>query len=149
MKNSAFIKLPDDEDTQYVDIYTEYGVSFLKGAYLTLLNKSASKGYVENDSRLQHGVQLVAKPKYAKYQKRTVTVGLLLEAATASEFSDRFEAFTSKISQGIFYLKIPSKNRIFKLVYNDIKIKQQFRGNRATFTLEITEPNPQDRLSIT
>ena len=149
MKNSAFIKLAGEADSAYVDIFTEYGVSFLKGSYLTLLKKSPSKSYVENDSRLSHGVQIVAKPAYAKYAKRTLALTFLLEANSAAQFSSRFEAFQDKLLQGMFFLKIPSKNRIFKLVYNDIKPKQEYRGNRAIFTLELTEPNPQDRLSIT
>ncbi len=148
MKNSAFIKLNGQEDSQYIDIFTEYGVSFLKGSYLTLLKKSSSKGYVENDSRLQHGVQMVAKAKYARYQKRSLSVTILLEASNESQFSDRFEAFQDKISQGLFLLKIPSKSRVFKLVYNDLKIKQEFRFNMATFTLELTEPNPEDRIKL-
>ena len=147
MKNSAFIKTDGTEDA-YVDIYDHYGVSFIKGSYLTLLKKSASKGYVENDSRLQHGVQMVAKPKYSRYAKRSLSLQILMEASSSSEFSTRLESFTDKLSQGQFLLKIPSKNRIFKLVYNDIKIKQEYRGNRATFTLELTEPNPNDRLTI-
>lgn len=148
MKNSAFIKLEGEEDSQYIDIFDEYGVSFMKGEYLKLLSKAATKSYVENESRLQHGVQMIAKPKYARFQKRTVSCSILMEASSASQFSSRFEAFTEKVSQGLFYLKIPSKNRIFKLVYSDLKIKQEYRGNRATFTLEMTEPNPNDRLSI-
>lgn len=149
MKNSAFIKLAGEADSAYVDIFTEYGVSFLKGSYLTLLKKSSAKGYVENESRLAHGVQMVAKPAYAKYSKRTLSLTILLEAGSSSQFSSRLEAFQDKLLQGLFYLKVPSKNRIFKLVYNDIKPKQEYRENRATFTLELTEPNPQDRLSIT
>ena len=148
MKNSAFIKLADEEDSQYIDIYTEYGVSFMKGSYLTLLKKSASKGYVKNDSRLRHGVQMVAKAKYAKFSERTLSLSFLMEANTASQFTERYEAFEAKVYQGLFFLKIPSKNRVFKLVCNDIKPKQEYFGNRATFTLELTEPNPNDRLSI-
>lgn len=148
MKNSAFIRLADESDDKYVDIYDTYGVSFLKGSYLALLKKSASKDFVENDSRLEHGVQMVAKPDYAKYSKRTVSVSIIMEANTSAQFSTRFETFQDKIMQGLFYLKIPSVNRVFKLVYSDLKIKQEYRGNFATFTLEMVEPNPQDRLSI-
>ncbi len=148
MKNSAFIRLADETDDEYVDIYETFGISFLKGTYLTLLKKSSSKDYVENDSRLQHGVQMVAKPDYAKYSKRTVSVTILMEASTAAQFSSRFEMFQDKIMQGLFYLKVPSINRVFKLVYSDLKIKQEYYRNFATFTLEMVEPNPQDRLVV-
>lgn len=148
MKNSAFIRLAGETDAQYVDIFTTYGVSFIKGEYLKLISKAASKGYVSNSSRLQHGVQMLAKPAYAKYASRTVSLQILLEAGSASEYVNRIEAFTDKISQGLIFLKIPSRHRIFKLVYNDMKPKQEFMDNRATFTLEMTEPNVNDRITI-
>ena len=148
MKNSAFIKLDGEEDNAYVDIYTSYGVSFIKGAYINLVKKAASKGYVENSSRLAHGVQMLASPKYARYSSKQVSVNILLEADSLQQYVTRIEDFTDKISQGLFCLKIPSLHRIFKLVYNDIKIKQEFRNNRAIFTLEMIEPNTEERIAI-
>ena len=146
MKNSAFIKL--DSELNYIDVYTEYGVSFVKGAYLQLLKRPASKGYVTNDSRLANGVGIVAKPKYAKYQSKTVSVMILLEGNSRAQFVNRLEAFMAKISQGLFCLKIPSYHRVFRLVYTDIKIKQEFRNYKATFTLEMMEPNVDNRETI-
>ncbi len=148
MKNSAFVKLADEADSQYVDIYTSYGISFVKGAYLQLLKRSAVKKYVENDSSLENGVKLVAKPKYSKFDKKTVSVQILLEASNRQQYVNRVEGFIDKISQGLFCLKIPSLYRVFRLVYSDIKIKQEFRNNRATFTLEMVEPNPMDRVNL-
>ena len=148
MKNSAFIKLAEEADSQYVDIYTQYGVSFIKGAYLQLLKRSASKSYVENDSSLDNGVQMVAKQRYGKYQKKSVSVQFLLEASDRQQYVSRVEGFIDKISQGLFCLKIPSLYRVFRLVYTDIKIKQEFRNNHATFTLEMVEPNPMDRVNL-
>lgn len=148
MKNSAFIRLAGESDAQYVDIFTTYGVSFLKGSYLTLLSKSSSKGYVSNNSRLSHGVQMLASPAYAKYASKKVSVTIIMEASSMSQFVTRLENFTDKVSQGLFYLKVPSRHRVFKLVYSDIKPKQEFQGNYATFTLEMTEPNVNDRITI-
>ena len=148
MKNSAFVKLAGEDNTSYVDIYTEYGVSFIKGAYLQLLKRPASKGYVTNDSVLANGVQVLAKPKYAKYGSKNVSVKILLEAGSRQQYIDRLERFMAKISQGLFCLKIPSYHRVFRLVYTDIKISQEFRNYRATFTLEMTDPNVDNRETI-
>ena len=145
MKNSAFIKLAGEHDALYEDIYTEYGVSFVKGSYLQLIRKGATKAYVSNDSRLQHGIRMVAKPEYSKLNSRNIQVTILLEANSRAQYVSRIEAFTDKITRGLFCLKIPSCYRVFRLVYTDMKIKQEFRDNRATFTLEMTEPNPDDR----
>lgn len=149
MKNSAFIKLSGEADSAYRDIFTNYGVSFLKGSYLTLIMKSGSKGYVMNNSRLAHGVQVVATSTYAKYNARTLSLTFLMEASSVTDFVTKLENFTDLLNSGLFYLKVPSKKRVFKLVYNNIKPKQEFRNNKATFTLELTEPNPQDRVTLT
>ena len=149
MKNSAFIKLDGEADSAYRDIYTNYGVSFVKGSYLTLIMKSASKGYVQNNSRLSHGVQLLASSGYAKYNSRTLSLTLLMEASTVAQFVTRLENFTDLLNSGLFFLKVPSKKRVFKLVYSNLKPKQEFKNNKATFTLDLMEPNPQDRVVLT
>ena len=105
MKNNAFIKLASEADSAYEDIYIVYGVSFIKGAYIEMLKRSASKDYVKNESRLSDGSSYVAKPQYAKYQEKTFSVQILLEASSRSQFSSRFEAFCDKISNGMFFLK--------------------------------------------
>lgn len=149
MKNSAFIKLSSESDSAYVDIFTSYGVSFVKGSYLKLLNTARAKDYVTNNSRLQNGTQYLASAINSKVSEKSVTLELLLEASSSSDFSTKYEGFTSKITQGLFYLKIPSKSRVFKLVYSNITPKQEYRNFKATFTLELIEPNPKDRITLT
>ena len=154
MKGSAFIKRAEGEGSatdsrSYVDIYDNYGVSFVKGSYLTLIKKSAAKDYVVNNSRLEDGVQIVASSDYAKYNSRSFSVTILLEASSREQFVSRIENFTEKIARGAFYLKVPSVKRVFLLVYNDMEIKQEFRKYKATFTLKLTEPNPTDRTVLT
>lgn len=149
MKGSAFVKLSTEADSAYVDLYDTYGVSFVKGAYFKLLSKAQSKGYVTNDSRLEHGVRMVAKAAYAKYASRNVSVDIVMEKLSSSTLETQYENFTAKISQGLFFLKIPTKKRVFKLVYSNIKPKQEFIGGFATFTLDLQEPNPNDRVTLT
>lgn len=149
MKNSAFIKFATEQDSAYVDIYTQYGVSFIKGSYLKLLNTAKAKEYVTNESRLNDGVQYLATATYAKRSEKSVSLDILMEATSKADFVSKYEAFTDKIANGgTFWLKIPSLSRIFKLVYNDIQPKQEYRNNIATFTLSLKEPNPKDRVTI-
>lgn len=145
MKGSAFIKLNGEEDSAYVDIFDTYGVSFMKGSYVELLKPASTKGYVKNESRLANGVQYVAKPTYAYVAEKKLTVTIYLEASTVSQYVTRLEGFLDKISQGLFLLKIPSRFRVFKLVYSDIKNIKEYSNQFATFTLELIEPNPKDR----
>lgn len=148
MRNSAFIKLAGEHDGEYQDMYTTYGVSFVKGSYLQLLKIGSVKAYVSNESRLQHGIRMLALPKYSKLSSKNVSVTIFLEASSRTEYLNRIEALTGKLSQGLFCLKIPSVHRVFRLVYTDLKVKQEYRNNRATFTLEMIEPNPDDRDTI-
>ncbi len=148
MKGSAFIKLAAEQDSSYEDIYTVYGVSFVKGSYLKLLNAAKTKEYVRNSSRLEDGVRYIAKPAYAKSEEKTVSMDILFEADSERDFVDKYEAFTSKVSNGEIWLKIPSKYRVFKLVYNGISPKSEYRNNRAIFTLSFIEPNPKDRIVL-
>lgn len=137
-----------EQDSSYIDIYTVYGVSFLKGSYFTMLNRASSKGYVSNDSRLENGVRMVAKPQYAKYASRTFSVQIIMQAASEPALVDKYEAFTDKISGGLFLLKLPSKKRVLKLVYSNIKPGLEYKGGFATFTLDLIEPNPKDRIKL-
>lgn len=149
MKGSAFIKLSTEEDSAYEDIFTEYGVSFIKGSYIKLINGGKAKDYVKNESRLEHGTRYIAKRQYIKQSEKTITLDILLEADTMSDFVTRYEAFTNRISDGLIFLKIPSRYRVFKLVYSDIMPKQEYRNKKATFTLSLIEPNPKDRIVLT
>ena len=148
MKNSAFIKLSTESDNQYIDIYEQYGVSFFKGAYLKLLNMSAVKEYVTNNDRLSHGVQYLLGNNFSRFNEKTTAVEILMEAETQQQFIERYEDFTSKLSSGLFFLKLPSRYRILKLVYSDISVKQEYCNGYATFTLSLKEPNPKDRIII-
>ena len=148
MKGSAFIKLQSEADTAYQDIFEVYGVSFIKGGYLKLLNTSKAKEYVKNESRLEHGTRYLASPNYAKRSEREVSLDILFEANSMADFVTKYEAFTDRVSSGLFFLKIPTYHRVFKLVYSDITPKQKYRENKATFTLKLTEPNPKDRIVL-
>lgn len=148
MKGSAFIKLQSENDSAYEDISVVYGVSFIKGGYLKLLNTSRAKEYVKNESRLEHGSRYLASSQYAKRAEREVSLDILFEASSMANFVTRYEAFTDKVSSGMFFLKIPTYHRVFKLVYSDITPKQEYRENKAIFTLKLIEPNPKDRIVI-
>ena len=148
MKGSAFIKLASEADTSYEDIYTVYGVSFIKGSYQKLQDAGKAKTYVSNESRLEDGRRYVITSTYAKREEKKISLDILFEASTMKNYVDNYEAFVNRISTEIFFLKIPSRYRVFKLVYSDIKIKQEYRNNKAIFTLELVEPNPRDRIVL-
>lgn len=148
MKNIAFIKLVNEDDSSYLDLDT-FGITLVKGWREALLTPAPVKEYVTNDSRLQHGQSVIATPKYAKKDKRDVSISFFLEGETEEEYLQRYEDFLNKIAySGEFYLKIPQLKRIFKLVYSQCSQFGDYGLKKGKFVLKLTEYNPDDRIKL-
>ena len=76
-----------------VDINT-YGASLAKGTYDALNAEAPAKEYISNESRLQHGIRIVAEPENAKLDKREVTIKVLIEGRGAA-FHSNVRSFLS------------------------------------------------------
>lgn len=146
MKNSALIS--KDSGSTWVDIYQVYGASFIRGSYTKLIMRQQVKDYVKNESRLQHGSRYLVGSDYTKYKEKTTRCDILIEASSESDLSDKIENFTDFMSTGSIWLKIPSKYRVLKLVYSDIQYKDEYRGNKVIFTIELIEPDVTDRIEL-
>ena len=65
----------------------KWGISLGESSLSELMTPPANKAFIENESRLQHGKQiLVANPKV---EARNLTLQLNLPAATKSAFFDK------------------------------------------------------------
>lgn len=148
MKNIAFIKLVDEGDSSYVDLDI-FGITLVKGWREALLTPAPVKDYVINDSRLEHGQSVIATQKYAKKDKRDVSISFFLEGKTEEEYLQRYEDFLNKIAySGEFCFKIPQLKRIFKLVYSQCSQFGDYGLKRGKFVLKLTEYNPDDRIKL-
>lgn len=148
MKNIAFIKLINEGDSSYVDLDI-FGITLVKGWREALLTPAPVKDYVTNDSRLEHGQSVIATPKYAKKDKRDVSISFFLEGKTEEEYLQRYENFLNKIAySGEFCLKVPQLKRIFKLVYSQCSQFGDYGLKRGKFVLKLTEYNPDDRIKL-
>lgn len=148
MKNIAFIKLINEDDSSYVDLDI-FGITLVKGWREALLTPAPVKDYVTNDSRLEHGQSVIATPKYAKKDKRDVSISFFLEGKTEEEYLQRYENFLDKIAySGEFCLKVPQLKRIFKLVYSQCSQFGDYGLKRGKFVLKLTEYNPDDRIKL-
>ena len=145
MKNNAFIKLVDEADSAYVDI-DAFGITLVRGWRDALLTPAPVKGYVTNDSRLEHGQSVIAAPKYAKKDKRDVSISFFLEGNSEEDYLQKYEAFLNKIAySGEFCLKVPRLKRVFKLVYTQCSQFRDYGLKKGKFVLKLTEYNPNDR----
>ena len=145
MKNNAFIKLVDETDSAYVDI-DAFGITLVRGWREALLTPAPVKGYVINDSRLEHGQSVIAAPKFAKKDKREVSISFFLEGNSEEDYLQKYEAFLNKIAySGEFCLKVPRLKRVFKLVYTQCSQFGDYGLKKGKFVLKLTEYNPNDR----
>ena len=145
MKNNAFIKLVDEADSAYVDL-DAFGITLVRGWREALLTPAPVKGYVTNDSRLEHGPSVIAAPKYAKKDKRDVSISFFIEGNSEEDYLHKYEAFLNKIAySGEFCLKVPRLKRVFKLVYTQCSQFGDYGLKKGKFVLKLTEYNPNDR----
>ncbi len=148
MKNQAFIKLLGEDDTKYVDL-NEFGVTLIRGWREALLTPAPVKSYVSNDSRLEHGISMVATADCAKVNQREIDLPMFLEGETEDDYLDKLEKLFNKIAySGEIYMKVPVLKRVFKFVYSQCTKFGDYGLNKGNFTLKLVEPNPKDRLKI-
>lgn len=145
MKNDAFIKLVDEADSAYVDL-DKFGITLIRGWRETLLTPAPVKSYVTNDSRLEHGQSVVATSKYAKKDKRDISISFFLEGNTEEDYLQKYEDFLNKIAySGEFCMKVPRLKRVYKLVYSQCSQFGDYGLKKGKFVLKLTEYNPNDR----
>lgn len=156
MKGQAQILLADANgnyntttEKEWKDLYTTYGVTLTRGWREVLLKAAAVKDYSKNDSRLEDGIRMVAKKKYAKLKERDLQLSFILEGASESDYLTKYESFLDDMAySGMIYLRIPVMKRVFKLVYSDCQKFGDDGVKVGNFTLKLTEPNPNDRIII-
>lgn len=148
MKNQAFIKLVDAPDSTYVDLDI-YGITLIRGWREELLTPPPVKSFITNDSRLENGVSIVASAKYAKKDKRDVSLTFFLEGKTEADYLDKYEQFLDKIAyNGEFCLKVPCLKRVFRFVYSQCSKYGDYGLKKSNFTLKLTENNPDNRETV-
>ena len=148
MKNQAFIKLLGEDDTKYVDL-NEFGVTLIRGWREALLTPAPVKSYVSNDSRLEHGISMVATADCAKANQREIDLPMFLEGETEDDYLDKLEKLFDKIAySGEICMKVPVLKRVFKFVYSQCTKFGDYGLKKGNFTLKLVEPNPKDRLKI-
>lgn len=148
MKNDAFVKLVDEADSAYVDLDT-FGITLVRGWREALLTPAPVKSYVTNNSRLEHGQSVIATSKYAKKDKRDLSISFFLEGNSQEDYLKKYESFLDKIAySGQFCLKVPCLRRVFKLVYSQCSQFGDYGLKKGKFTIKFTESNPNDRIKL-
>lgn len=127
------------------DIWTTWGASLCKGCYEVLLTPSSMKDYIQNESRLEHGVRIIANSQTAKTTARIIQLQFFIEGNTVEEYLSRYNSFLNEITNGVFTFKVYRLNATYKLVYTDCSKYGNYGEKRGKFTLKFIEPNTKDR----
>ena len=125
----------------------KWGISLGESSLSELMTPPANKAFIENESRLQHGKQiLVANPKV---EARNLTLQLNLTAATKSAFFDKYNLFCKEVlATGVLNIESGYQEEVvYKTIYVSCSQFSQFMQGIAKFSLKLIEPDPSDRMN--
>lgn len=124
------------------DAFDEWGIILGDNAINALLAPPAMKAYIENESRLQHGTQIIPTDKVAS---RDVQLTLYLKAKNSADYALKYAAFIEELRKGIIEFHVISIDTTFKMLFTSC---QQYTAinTLGKFIFRFVEPNPADRL---
>lgn len=113
-----------------------------------ILTPPPVKDYIENDSRLEHGIQITSSPEICKMDSRELTLPFLLRETRKVTITDKYSSFVSELVKGKIALKIPALGKIYNLYYLSCGKYGSYGKCRGKFMVKLKEPNPGDRKDI-
>lgn len=128
------------------DAWQEWGVNMGYSFLDTLDSFPTMKGYIENDSALEHGKRvLVKEPKVAS---RELTLHFTIKGKNEADFRAKRRAFENELIQGNVNVNVPVLgSEVYKLLYLGKNVTYGLSKTRAFCELaaRFEEPNPMDR----
>lgn len=99
------------------NIWSTWGAELMDGALEAILTPPPVKDYIENDSRLEHGIQITSSPEICKMDSRELTLPFFITGNSQSDYLDKYSSFVSELVKGKIALKIPALGKIYNLYY--------------------------------
>lgn len=140
------------------DAYTEWGISMDGSALSTLMTPAPIKSLIENDSRLEHGKEMITSiaKKYGdtvkttestvKIDSRDLTLSFNITAKSETQFLERYSSFCKELETGLLDISTSFQSGvIYHTIYQSCQQFSEFRLGIGKFTLKLTEPNPKNR----
>lgn len=130
-----------------VDAFATWGISLNQDGLSALMTPAPNKGYISNDSRLEHGVRCVDAPDTVKVDQRQVNITFNLIASTEEQFFARYAAFCTEVLEaGAINIRTSFQPTVlYRCKYESCTQFTQFMRGIAHFALRLTEPNPKNR----
>lgn len=126
------------------DARDTWGIVTTLNTLSQLLTPPPMKEYVNNSSRLEHGIRYdVSNPKYGQ---RDVTLEIQFTADSEDQFYERYSSFCEELSKGSLTVYTTDRPQVlYRFIFMSCTQFTQFRRGIATFSLKLVEPNPTDR----
>ena len=127
------------------DAWITWGINMGDKFLENLLTPAPLKPFIENKSRSEHGKQVLISK--AKVDERDVSLVIILEGETQSEYLSRYKSFLEELYKGRVNIRVPVLGETYKLTYQSSPTKMGNRGLKCgKFSLKFNEPNPMDRI---
>lgn len=130
------------------NIWSTWGAELMDGALEAILTPPPVKDYIENDSRLGHGIQITSSPEICKMDSRELTLPFFITGNSQSDYLDKYSSFVSELVKGKIALKIPALGKTYNLYYLSCGKYGSYGKCRGKFMVKLKEPNPGDREDI-
>lgn len=128
------------------DAFDTWGVRMGEGFLDAIDGFNEMKDYIENESRLEHGKQVITDN--AMVDSREVTLQFTIEGSSESDYMTKKKAFQVELERGAVNIKIPAiGNEVYKLVYLGKSISYGLSTDRCfgKVSSKFEEPNPMNR----
>lgn len=128
------------------DAWTTWGVRMGDGFLDAIDGFNEMKDYIENESRLRHGKQMITDN--AKVASREIALQFTIEGISESDYRTKKKSFQTEMEKGEVKIKIPALgSEVYKLVYLGKSISYGLSIDRrfGKVSSKFCEPNPMDR----
>lgn len=128
------------------DAWTTWGVRMGEDFLDVIDGFNEMKDYIENESRLEHGKQVIIDN--AKVSSREITLQFTIEGSSESDYRAKKKAFQEELEKGSVSIKVPALGtEVYKLVYLGKNISYGLSLDRCfgKISSKFIEPNPMDR----
>ena len=139
----------------WIDAYTNYGISLDDTAMSKIMTPAPNKSPVENKSDLEHGKRVVRSTSGVKKDERNLSLTLNMTASSMATFLTNYGKFCTEIlDKGFFDMYVShqdytennqTKHVIYRLTYIDCNQYREFMFGIGKYTLNVNEPDPTNR----
>lgn len=126
------------------DAASKWGAFMSDGSLSALMTPAPMKDYIINDSRSDHGRQVLTAA--SKVASRDLALTIYIKATSRELFFSRYLAFVEELQKGA--ITIETKYQVgvkYHCLYVSCQQFAHYNGRLGKFTLRLNEPNPKDR----